>query len=915
VASDSDRTDRPAIIINGLPSQLPDTDPAETAEWLESLDAVVDHAGRNRARYLMLSLLQRARETQVGVPSLRSTDYINTIPPESEPWFPGDEHVERRIRAYIRWNAAIMVHRAQRPGVEVGGHISTYASSASLYEVGFNHFFRGKDHPGGGDQIFYQGHASPGMYARAYLEGRLTEGQLDGFRQELSHEGGHLSSYPHPRLMPDFWEFPTVSMGLGPLNAIYQARFNRYLQGRGIKDTSQQRVWAFLGDGEMDEPESLGAIGLAAREELDNLTFVINCNLQRLDGPVRGNGKVIQELESFFRGAGWNVIKVIWGREWDALLARDMDGALVNLMNVTPDGDYQTYKAEDGAYVREHFFGRDARTRKMVEHMSDKEIWGLRRGGHDYRKMYAAYKAATEHNGQPTVILAKTIKGWTLGSHFEGRNSTHQMKKLKQDDLIGFRDRLNIDIPDSALDETLPPYYRPGKDSDEIAYMHERRRALGGYLPQRRTPSVPLVLPGDPVYDVMKRGSGKQKVATTMAFVRMLKDLLKDKEIGWRFVPIIPDEARTFGLDSLFPSLKIYSPHGQRYTSVDRELVLSYKEDTKGVILHEGINEAGSTASFTAVGSSYATHGVPMIPIYIFYSMFGFQRTGDGFWAAADQMTRGFVLGATAGRTTLNGEGLQHEDGHSMLLASTNPAAVSYDPAFSFEVGHITQEALRRMYGDSPENIFYYLTLYNEPYLQPAEPDGVDVEGILAGLHRYSPAAEGDGPKAQLLASGVAVQWALEAQRLLQTDWNVQADVWSVTSWNELRRDGLAADEHNFLEPEDDVRVPYVTRKLEQAQGPFIAVSDFMRAVQDQIAPWVPGDFASLGTDGFGLSDTRGALRRHFKVDAASITVRTLSELARRGEVKRESVREAIDRYDLGNVNAAPTMEAAGGAG
>jgi pyruvate dehydrogenase E1 component len=914
VASDSDRKDRPAIISDGLPSQLPDTDPAETAEWLESLDAVVDHAGRNRARYLMLSLLQRAREKQVGVPSLRSTDYINTIPPESEPWFPGDEHVERRIRAYIRWNAAIMVHRAQRPGVEVGGHISTYASSASLYEVGFNHFFRGKDHPGGGDQIYYQGHASPGMYARAFLEGRLSEGQLDGFRQELSHEGGALPSYPHPRLMPDFWEFPTVSMGLGPINAIYQARFNRYLHDRGIKDTSQQHVWAFLGDGEMDEPESLGAIGLAAREELDNLTFVINCNLQRLDGPVRGNGKVIQELESFFRGAGWNVIKVIWGREWDALLAADTDGALVNLMNVTPDGDYQTYKAEDGAFVREHFFGRDPRTRKMVEHLSDKEIWGLSRGGHDYRKMYAAYAAATKHTGQPTVILAKTIKGWTLGSHFEGRNSTHQMKKLKKDDLVGFRDRLFLDIPDSALDETLPPYYRPGDDSEELAYMHERRRALGGYLPQRRTPSVPLVLPGDPVYDVMKRGSGKQKVATTMAFVRMLKDLLKDKEIGWRFVPIIPDEARTFGLDSLFPSLKIYSPHGQRYTSVDRELILSYKEDTKGVILHEGINEAGSTASWTAVGSSYATHGVPMIPIYIFYSMFGFQRTGDAFWAAADQMTRGFVLGATAGRTTLNGEGLQHEDGHSLLLASTNPAAVSYDPAFSFEVGHITKDALRRMYGDEPENIFYYLTVYNEPYLQPAEPENVDVEGILAGIYRYSPAAEGDGPKAQLLASGVAVQWALEAQRLLQVDWNVQADVWSVTSWNELRREGLAADEHNFLEPDDDLRVAYVTRKLEGAQGPFVAVSDFMRAVQDQIAPWVPGDFASLGTDGFGLSDTRGALRRHFKVDAASITVRTLSELARRGEIKRESVREAIDRYDLSNVNAGPTVEAAGGA-
>jgi pyruvate dehydrogenase E1 component len=906
--------ERPAIISDGLPSQLPDIDPAETAEWLESLDAVVDNAGRNRARYLMLSLLQRAREKQVGVPSLRSTDYINTIPPESEPWFPGDEHVERRIRAYVRWNAAIMVHRAQRPGVEVGGHISTYASSASLYEVGFNHFFRGKDHPGGGDQIFYQGHASPGMYARAFLEGRLSEQQLDGFRQELSHPGGGLSSYPHPRLMPDFWEFPTVSMGLGPINAIYQARFNRYLHNRGIKDTSQQHVWAYLGDGEMDEPESLGAIGVAAREELDNLTFVINCNLQRLDGPVRGNGKIIQELESFFRGAGWNVIKVIWGRGWDDLLAKDSDGALVNLMNITPDGDYQTYKAEDGAFVREHFFGRDPRTRAMVEHMSDKEIWGLSRGGHDYRKMYAAYDAATKHTGQPTVILAKTVKGWTLGSHFEGRNSTHQMKKLKKDDLIGFRDRLYLDIPDEALDETLPPYYHPGKDSEEMQYMHERRLALGGYLPSRRSASTPLVLPGDPVYDVMKRGSGKQKVATTMAFVRLLKELMKDKEMGWRFVPVIPDEARTFGMDSLFPTAKIYSPHGQNYTSVDRDLVLSYKEDKAGVILHEGINEAGSTASWTAVASSYATHGIPMIPIYIFYSMFGFQRTGDAFWAAGDQMARGFVLGATAGRTTLNGEGLQHEDGHSMLLASTNPAVVAYDPAFGFELAHIVQDGLRRMYGDKPEEIFYYLTVYNEPYAMPAEPDGVDVEGILRGLHRYSPAPEGDGAKAQVLASGVAVQWALEAQRLLNEDWNVQADVWSVTSWNELRRDGLATDEHNFMNPDGELRVPYVTKALDGSAGPFVAVSDFMRAVQDQIGPWVPGDFSSLGTDGFGLSDTRGALRRHFKVDAASIVVKVLGELVRRGEIKPEVTREAIDRYQLGDVTAAPAVEAAGGA-
>jgi pyruvate dehydrogenase E1 component len=905
--------ERPPIISDGLPSQLPDIDPDETAEWLESLDSVVDSRGRNRARYLMLSLLQRARESQVGVPSLRSTDYINTIPPESEPWFPGDEDVERRIRAYMRWNAAIMVHRAQRPGVGVGGHISTYASSASLYEVGFNHFFRGKNAEGGGDQIYFQGHASPGMYARAFLEGRLDEHRMDGFRQELSHggPGQGLPSYPHPRLMPDFWEFPTVSMGLGPMNAIYQARFNRYLHNRGIKDTSQQRVWAFLGDGEVDEPETLGPIGVAAREELDNLVFVVNCNLQRLDGPVRGNGKIIQELEGFFRGAGWNVIKVVWGREWDPLLAADTDGALVNLMNATPDGDYQTYKAESGAYVREHFFGRDPRTRKMVEHMSDDEVWALKRGGHDYRKLYAAYEAATKHTGQPTVILAKTIKGWTLGSSFEARNATHQMKKLTHDDLRTFRDRLFIDIPDEQLDAKLPPYYRPAEGSDELAYMHERRRALGGYVPERRSKSQPLVLPGDKVYEVMKRGSGKQEVATTMAFVRLLKDLVRDKEIGWRFVPVIPDEARTFGLDSLFPSAKIYSPHGQNYTSVDRDLILSYKEDTKGVILHEGINEAGSTASFTAVGSSYTTHGVPMIPVYIFYSMFGFQRTGDGFWAAADQMARGFVLGATAGRTTLNGEGLQHEDGHSQLLASTNPACVAYDPAFSYEVGHIVKDGLRRMYGEPAEgedpNVFYYLTVYNEPYVQPAEPENVDVEGITRGIHLISPALHSDQPKAQILASGVGVNWALEAQRLLGTDWGVHAAVWSVTSWNELRRDALHAEAWNLMHPDDAQRVPYVTSKLDGAQGPFVAVSDWMRAVQDQIQPWVPGDFASLGTDGFGLSDTRGALRRHFKVDPWSIVLQVLTELARRGEVKREVLRECIEKYRLYDVGAAPS--------
>ncbi|MFI7488533.1 pyruvate dehydrogenase (acetyl-transferring), homodimeric type [Micromonospora echinaurantiaca] len=904
------------VITAGLPSQLPDIDPEETSEWVESLDGVIDERGTKRARYVMLRLLERARERQVGVPSLTTTDYINTIPPEREPWFPGDEHVERRIRAYVRWNAAMLVHRAQRPEIGVGGHISTFASSASLYEVGFNHFFRGKNHPGGGDHIFYQGHASPGMYARAYLEGRLTEHQLDGFRQELSHPGGGLPSYPHPRLMPDFWEFPTVSMGLGGLNAIYQARFNRYLHHRGIKDTSDQHVWAFLGDGEMDEPETLGAIGVAAREELDNLTFVINCNLQRLDGPVRGNGKVMQELEAFFRGAGWNVIKVVWGREWDPLLAADTDGALVNLMNTTPDGDYQTYKAESGAYVREHFFGRDPRTRKMVEHLSDDEIWNLKRGGHDYRKLYAAYKAAMEHTGQPTVILAKTIKGWTLGSHFEARNATHQMKKLTLEDLKTFRDRLFLDIPDKALEENpyLPPYYTPGEKSDEIAYLHERRKQLGGYLPSRRTEGKRLVIPGSERFSDVKRGSGKQKVATTMAFVRLLKDIMKDKEFGKRWVPIIPDEARTFGMDSLFPTAKIYSPHGQRYTAVDRELFLSYKEALGGQILHEGINEAGSVASFTAAGSSYATHGEPMIPMYIFYSMFGFQRTGDGLWAAADQMARGFLLGATAGRTTLNGEGLQHEDGHSHLLAATNPAVVAYDPAFAFEIAHIVENGLHRMYGEAQENVFYYLTVYNEPILQPAEPSDVDVEGLLKGIYRYSPApqVDGDAPKANVLASGTGMQWALRAQQLLAQDWGVAADVWSVTSWTELRRDAVECEEHNLLNPGAEQRVPYVQRKLADADGPKIAVSDWMRAVPDLIARWVPGDYTSLGTDGFGMSDTRHALRRHFHVDAESVVVATLRQLALRGVVPATVPAEAAKKYAIEDVTAAPVGETGG---
>jgi pyruvate dehydrogenase E1 component len=896
-----------SIISDGLPSQLPDIDPDETREWLESLDTVIKTEGRTRARYLMLRLLERAREQQVGVPGLRSTDYINTIPPEREPWFPGDEYVERRIRAYIRWNAAIMVSRANRPELSVGGHIATYASAASLYEVGFNHFFRGKDHGESGDQVFIQGHAAPGIYARAFLEGRLPQESLDGFRQEISHPGGGLSSYPHPRLMPDFWEFPTVSMGLTAINSIYQARFNRYLYNRKIKDTSRSHVWAFLGDGEMAEPESLGAIGVAAREELDNLTFVINCNLQQLDGPVRGNGKIIQELESYFRGAGWNVIKVIWGRDWDPLLAQDVDGVLVNKMNTTPDGQFQTYSVETGEYIRENFFGGDPRLRKIVEHMSGDDISKLSRGGHDYRKVYAAFKAAREHVGQPTVILTHTIKGWTLGPDFEARNATHQMKKLTKAELKAFRDRLYLEIPDSALEADLPPYYHPGEDSDEIQYMRERRMALGGYLPKRHNRSKALKLPGDPVYAELKKGSGKQNVATTMAFVRLLKDLIKNEDIGARFVPIAPDEYRTFGMDSLFPSAKIYSPHGQTYEAVDRKLLLSYKESEQGQMLHEGISEAGAVGSAVAAGTSYATHGEHMIPVYIFYSMFGFQRTGDSIWALGDQMSRGFLLGATAGRTTLTGEGLQHNDGHSPLLASTNPACVYYDPAWAFELTYIIQDAMRRMYGSSEEHpqgedVFYYLTLYNEPYQQPAEPANLDVDGLLKGLYRYAeaPEVQGEAPGAQILASGVGIRWALEAQRMLAEEWGVAADVWSATSWNELRREAVNCDEWNLLHPEADQRVPYVATALDGQPGPVVAVSDFMRAVPDQIARWVPGDYSSLGTDGFGFSDTRAAARRFFHVDAASITLAVLTRLARNGEIKPETLQQAIERYQLG---------------
>ena len=889
-----------ALIRDGVASYLTDADPEETREWLESLDGLLEEAGPERARFLMLRLLERATAKRVALPPLTSTDLVNTIPTEMEPEFPGDEDIERRYRKWIRWNAAIMVHRAQRPGIGVGGHISTYAGAAPLYEVGFNHFFRGKDHPGGGDHVFFQGHASPGMYARAFLEGRLTEEDLDGFRQEVSlGEGNGLPSYPHPHGMPEFWEFPTVSMGLGPINAIYQARFNRYLHDRGIKDTSQQHVWAFLGDGEMDEPESRGAIQHAALNNLDNLTFVINCNLQRLDGPVRGNTSIIQELESFFRGAGWNVIKVVWGREWDELFAKDKDGALVDLMNKFCDGDYQTLKANNGAWVREHFFGRDPRTAKLVEDMTDEEIWNLRRGGHDYRKIYAAYKKALETKDQPTVILAHTVKGYGLGHNFEGRNATHQMKKLTLDDLKLFRDNQRIPISDEELEKNpyLPPYYNPGPESEEVQYMLERRKELGGFVPERRTSYEPLTVPKPESLKNLLKGSGKQKVATTMATVRVFRDLMRNKDLKDRFVPIIPDEARTFGMDSWFPTLKIYNPHGQNYTPVDHELMLSYKEAKDGQILHEGISEAGSVGSFTAVGSAYATHGVAMIPLYIFYSMFGFQRTADSIWAAGDQMSRGFLLGATAGRTTLTGEGLQHMDGHSQLLAATNPSVVSYDPAFAYEIAYIVCDGIDRMYGpERGEDVIYYLTIYNEPTSQPAVPEELDVEGLLGGIYRFRK-AEGD-KHVNLLASGIGMQEALRAADILE-DYGVASSIYSVTSWNELARDGHERDTERLHNPAEEVEDAFVTRQLSDADGPFIAVTDFQRAVPEQIRKWVPGDYTVLGTDGYGFSDTRPAARRYFNSDGESVAVAALAALARAGKLDKSVAQEAAKELQI----------------
>ena len=881
-------------------NQLVDSDPVETREWIESLDAVAAEYGPVRARYLLAKLVERAHEMRLGVPGAVTTPYINTIPLEEQPEFPGDEHIERRIRRFIRWNAAVMVVKANHREKGIGGHLSTFASSATLYEIGFNHFFRGKNAPGGGDYVYIQGHAAPGTYARAFLEGRFEEKHLDNFRFEIGGDG--LSSYPHPRLMPDFWEFPTVSMGLGPINSIYHARFNKYLENRDLDDTSNSRVWCFIGDGEVDEPETLGSISLAAREGLDNLTWVINCNLQRLDGPVRGNGQIITELEAVFRGAGWNVIKVIWGSGWDDLLAKDTEGALINVMGSTVDGEYQRYKAEDGAFVRDHFFGKDPRTKELVADMSDEEIWNLRRGGLDFRKIYAAYEVATElDNGKPTVILAKTIKGWTLGPDVEGRNATHQIKELTNKQLLALRSTLHLEeeIPAEALEgEKEPPYYRPGAGTPEYEYLTARRQELGGPIPERVVRDVSLPLPEDEAYAEVMAGSGKMEASTTSAFTRLLRSLARTEGFGPHVVPIVPDEARTFGMDSLFRELKIYASRGQLYEPVDASMLLSYSEAQDGQILEEGITEAGSLASWTAAGTSYATRGVPMVPFFIFYSMFGFQRVGDLIWAASDARVRGFLLGATAGRTTLAGEGLQHQDGHSLVLASSVPVCEAYDPAFAYEVGTIIQHGIERMFGDDPEDVFYYLTLYNENYAQPARGDGVD-QGIIDGLYRWSEAPEGTDQDVSILFSGTANLAAREAQEELAEHYDVGAELWSATSYKKLREQALGVERWNRLHPDEERRVPLVTELMNDSDGPTVAVTDFMTMVPDQVAKWMPRDFIVLGTDGYGRSDGREALRKFFETNKGHIVVAALSGLVRAGRMKAEAVSDALERYEI----------------
>jgi pyruvate dehydrogenase E1 component len=870
-----------------------DVDAVETSEWLEAIDAVVAHDGPARARQILQRVVERAQHAGTGPVGSLNTPYINTIPPDREARLPGDPAVERRLRSIIRWNAMAMVVRANKESSELGGHIASYQSVATLYEVGFNHFWRAANADFAGDLVYFQGHSSPGNYARAYLEGRLTEQQLDAFRQEVSKPDG-LSSYPHPWLMPEFWQFPTVSLGIGAITSIYQARFMKYLEARGIAATEGRKVWAFIGDGEVDEPETMGSIGLAGRERLDNLIWVVNANLQRLDGPVRGNGKIIQELEADFRGAGWNVIKVIWGSRWDPLLAADTDGRLVRVMEESVDGEYQTYKSRDGAYVREQFFGKDPVLLERVADMSDDEIWLLNRGGLDQQKVYAAYHDAVRHTGQPTVILAKTIKGYGMGASGEGQMITHQAKKMTEDALLAFRDRFELPLTDEQV--RAAEYYKPPDDAAEMRYLRECREALGGSLPARRRRAEPLPVPELELFKGQLEGTGDREISTTMAFVRVLAALLRDKQLGPRIVPIVPDESRTFGMEGLFRQVGIYSPVGQLYQPQDSAQLMFYKEDAHGQILEEGITEAGSVSSFIAAGTSYSAHGVQTVPFYIYYSMFGYQRVGDLVWAAGDQRTRGFMLGGTAGRTTLNGEGLQHADGHSHVLFSVVPNVRAYDPSFGYEVAVIVQDGLRRMVAEQ-EDVFFYITLMNENYAHPPMPEGA-AKGILRGMYPLREAS-GDGPRVQLLGSGTMLLEVLAAASLLEQDWGVAADVWSVTSFTELRRDGIEVERWNMLHPTEEPRRAYVAERLGGRDGPVVASTDWIRAYADQIRQWVPSRYRVLGTDGFGRSDYRSSLRRFFEVDRHYVTIAALSELAEEGVVDRARVKEAIDRYEI----------------
>ena len=863
-------------------------DAIETEEWRRSLHEVLYRRGPGRVAELLRVLQLEAQKEMAPLPVTSRTPYVNTIPVERQPPYPGNHDLEQRIKSLVRWNAMATVVTANQNVEGIGGHISTFASAATLYEVGFQHFFRGANDPSGGDLIYIQGHASPGIYARAFLEGRLSERRMLNFRRELA-EGGGLSSYPHPWLMEDFWKFPTVSMGLSPLMAIYQARFMRYLADRGLKEPTDARVWAFLGDGETDEPESLGAISLAAREQLDHLIFVINCNLQRLDGPVRGNGQIVQELEAVFRGAGWNVIKVLWGSEWDALLARDEDGLLARRMGEVVDGEYQKYTVAGGAYIRRNFWGADPRLLRMVEHLSDHELWAMRLGGHDPDKVHAAYHAAVRHRGAPTVILARTIKGYGLGEAGEGRNITHQQKKLNEDELMEFRDR--FDVPLSDAEVVHAPLYRPHEESPEIRYLRERREALGGFLPLRRTISCAGIAPAKTIWDEFRAGTGERQATTTLAFVRLLAQLLRDETIGPHVVPIVADEARTFGMETLFREAGIYSHVGQLYEPVDADSLIYYKESTDGQILEEGITEAGALASFIAAGTAAAVHGACTLPVFIFYSMFGFQRVGDLIWAAADSRARGFLVGATAGRTTLQGEGLQHQDGHSHVLASVVPSVVSYDPAYAYEIAAIVREGIRRMH-ELQEPVIYYFTVTNEAYRQPPMPEGA-ADGILRGMYRLRP-AEGSGPRVQLLGSGAILNEVAEARRILADRYGVAAAVWSVTSYSELRRDALAAQRRNMLHPDEPPRRSYLEEITADAEGPFVAASDYLKSLPDAIAKWLPGRLVSLGTDGFGRSDTRAALRDHFEVDAKHVALAALWALAREGAVDPALPRLAV---------------------